>query len=169
MINEGANIAPSCLMSLLVNLNFAVGRNRYLPFEHFLEGDESLAAPQSHFHEAVVDNLQQVVVVLGIEFDEQVILAGCEIALDNLGDGLESSDNFIELRGVVEEKADVGASLEAYRGRINQGNGAPDDAHVVKFLNALMDGSTRNIARPGDFEIRLTRIEREHLQNLVIK
>ena len=99
---------------------FLFPANGYLTLEHFLEGDERLAATQSHLDELVVDDVEQVVVVLGIEFDEQVILAGGVVALHDLGHGLQSLNNLVELRGVIEEEPDVGAGAVTYLIRVNQ-------------------------------------------------
>ena len=68
-----------------------------MTLKHFLERDERLAAAKTHLQEAVMDNLQQVVVILGIKLDKQVILTRCEVAFNHLRNSLKSGNNLIKL------------------------------------------------------------------------
>ena len=116
-----------------------------------------------------MDNLQQMVVVLGIELDEQVIFACSEVALNNLGDCLEPGHHLVKLGRIVEEETDVGTGLIAHRCWVNQRDGAADDSHVVEFLDTLVNSRTRHIAGTCDFQIGLARIQRQHFQDFVIE
>ena len=68
-----------------------------MTLKHFLERDECLATTQTHLQEAVMDNLQQVVVILSIKLDEQVILTCGEVAFNHLGYSLKPGNNLIKL------------------------------------------------------------------------
>lgn len=52
-----------------------------------------------------------MLVVLRVDFDEHVVLAGCEMAFNNFGNFFELVNHGVELVGVFEEDADEGACV----------------------------------------------------------
>ena len=61
-----------------------------------------------------MDDVQQVMIVACIDFDEHVEASCGIVALHDFGNLLELFEYFIEFLGVLEVEADVGAGLVAY-------------------------------------------------------
>ena len=80
-----------------------------------------------------------MVVIVGVELDEEVVAAGGEVALYDFGDLLEAVDYLIELGGVLEEESDIGAGVKSDRGGIDVELRALDDAYRLESGDALMD------------------------------
>ena len=87
---------PPCLL-LIDWFIAAIGLNGNLTFKHLFEGNKSLAATQAHFKETVMDDLQEMVIVLGVQFDKHVIFTRGKVAFYHLGDSFNlatTSSNF---------------------------------------------------------------------------
>ena len=65
--------------------------------------------------------VEQIGVVAGIDLGEDVVGAGGEMTVYNLGNLAEALHHLVILRGIVEDDADVGAGLIADCARIDDG------------------------------------------------
>ena len=108
--------------------------------EHFFERDEGLGARHAEGQHFVLEQMEQVVVVAGKEFDEDVVAAGVVVTFDYLGDALELLDDMAHRRRVAQIKPDIRTGLVAYGFGIDETLRAGDDAVGYQSLDALMDG-----------------------------
>ena len=79
--------------------------------EDFAERNEGFGAEHTERLNFLVYEVEQVLVVLRVDFDEHVVLAGCEMAFNNFRDFFEFFNHCVELVGVFEEDADEGACV----------------------------------------------------------
>ncbi len=125
----------------------------HLPLEHLLERDEGLCPGEAERLYLILKQVQQVVVVAGVEFDEYVVLAGGEMTLDDLGYFFQGVDHVGERGWVAEENAYVGASLVSERGGVDQAFSALYYAVGGEALDALMYGGTAHATFAGDLKV----------------
>ena len=126
-------------------VNHLVGRNIYdgkLAVDGHIERDDGLCALKSERLQLVVDNVEQVVIVEGIDFDEHIESARGVMTFHHLRDFLESLNHFVEVTGIFQVKTNVCTRLIADFLRIDNELRAFDDSEMGEFLNALMNGGS---------------------------
>ncbi len=113
----------------------------------------------------VLKQMQEVVVVVGVELDEYVILARGEVAFDHFGNLAQGVYHSLELRGVAEKEADVGAGVVSQSRGVDQQLRAVDYVVGHQALHALMHRGSRYAILAGYFQIRGAGIGAQCLQN----
>lgn len=137
------------------------GCGGHLAAEALLEGDEGFGAG----HAEVLDALQQgehVVVVAGKELDEQVVLAGSVVTLNDFGDGFEGADYRVVLAGVAKEDADVCAGVVAHGVGRDETFRAYDGAIGQEALDALVYGGAGYATFAGNFKVGSASVLAQH-------
>lgn len=109
--------------------------------EGFFKGDEGLGAGQAQGLQLFVDDAEHVTVVLGVDFDEHVVLAGGVVAFHDLRNFVERLHHVAEMAWIFEEDAQEGTGLVTDLVGVQDEFRAFDDAQVGELLNALVDGS----------------------------
>ena len=132
--------------------------------EHLAEWDDGLGAKHTHRLELVVDEMEEVFVVTGIQLDKHVILAGGEMHFGHFRNGVELLDDFVKRRGFLEIDSDKSTCV------ISQGGGLDESARTFKDIgclqlgDTLMNRRTADATLAGDFEERLPSVVYQHLE-----
>ena len=157
---------------LVVIVGSFVGRkilDGKLAAERFFEGDNRFGTRQPQRLQFGVDNLQQVVVVAGVYFQEHIILTGGIVAFYDFGNMLQFIDDLFELSRRLQVHTDVGARLEADSVGVEGKFRTFDDAEIGQFLHALVYGCSRYIAFTSHFQERNARVRCDKSQNFIIE
>ena len=134
---------------------------RYLDLttERLTERDERLGLRHlGQLQDMVEYRVHQVLVVRAVELDQNVVLAGNEVAFGNLGHLTQLLDRQHVLGRVRNPDADNGADIVAERFRIDLESRTPDHAGILELLDALVDRRARNTALARDFQKRHPRV-----------
>lgn len=128
---ESVEQGGACPESVLVYqvdgmLLYILGKDGDGALEDFLEGYEGLRAACAEA-EFVVDDLEQVLVVAGVNLCENVVGAGGEMAVYHFGNLKKTFNDLIEFGGVAQYKSYVSTSLIAYGSRVYLGLESLDD------------------------------------------
>ena len=110
--------------------------------EDFAEGDEGLGAEESQGLQALVDEVEEMLVVAGIHLDEHVVLTGGEVALHHFGYFFEFLYYFVEFVRLFEEDAYESAGVISECSGFDECARSFEDVCSLKFSDALMDGSS---------------------------
>ena len=121
--------------------------------DELVEGDDGFGFGDSgDVLEGVDEDVHEVLVVAAEEFDEEGVVAGDEVAFDDLGDVLYFLDDGFVGVGVVEYDADEGADGVAEGIGLDDEAGALDDAGVLHFFDPLVNGGAGDAAFAGNLE-----------------
>lgn len=112
-----------------------------------------------------MDYLKKVLVVTRVDFCENIVCSGCEVAIHDFGNLEESLNDLVVFGGVAEYKPDVCASLIAYGVWVNLCFETFDYTRSGQFLYALMDGGTGDVGFARYFEKWLSGIVGKHLKD----
>lgn len=112
-----------------------------------LERDEGLGGDYALYAlHLVVEQVHELLIVAGIEFDEHGVRTGGEVAFHDLGDLEELLDNLLVHAAALKVESDVGTGGVADALRVDTEAAAGDDAALDEVLHALVDGRTRHAA-----------------------
>ena len=101
------------------------------------------------------DNLLEVFVVAGNDFDQQRILAGDMMTLDDFGNFPDFIENFVMRagRGEIYLYPDKGTGEVPHVGRIKYQLRTGENTRLLHFTYALVNSGMRNLALTGNFDI----------------
>ena len=137
--------------------------------EDFTEGNDGFGAKHSHGLEFVVDEVEQVLVVVGVDLHEHVVGAGGEVNFGDFGHYLEFLDYVVEGGSFLEVDTHEGASVVAQGGGLDQSARTFKDIGGLEFCDALVNGSTADATFAGDFKERLATVVDKHLKNFGVQ
>ncbi len=137
--------------------------------ENFAERNNCLGTEQSHRLQSLVNEVQEVFVVAGLNFQKHIVLPGGVMAFDNFGYFFDSFKNLVELVGFLEEYADESACVVPKSRGFNQSAGTFENVSSLQFGNTLMDRRTTHTAFARDFQKRLAPVIDEHLENFGVE
>lgn len=137
--------------------------------EHFTERDDGLGAEQTHRLEFVVDEMEEMLVVTGVELHEHVILAGGEVNLGHFRNGAELFDDVVKRSGFLEVDSDKSACVISQSGGLDERARSFKDVGRLKLGDTLMNRGTADATLAGDFEERLPSVVYQHLEDFGVQ
>ncbi len=116
-----------------------------------------------------MNQVEEMLVVTGIDFHQHVILAGCVMAFYHFGHSLELFNYLAEVFRIFQEKSDKGAGVVAQRCGFDQRTRAFKYVCRLQLGYALVYGGTAHATFAGYFQERLATVVNEHLENLRVE
>ncbi len=117
----------------------------------------------------VEDDVEQMLVVAGIDLDEHGVFADGVVALHHFGYLSHLVHDLLHEGQVVEYHAKKGAGLVAKLGDIKLKLRLVDDAEFLKARHALVDGWSGDVAEARDFAVGHTRVGGEDVEYFLVK
>ena len=149
---------------------YLMGLHRYSAVDGVVEADECLGAHHAgDVLDAVVEQLHEVLVVSGVEFEEHRVGAGGEVALDDLFDFLDLWDDASVHGSALKTYTYICAGGVPERFGVDCVARSGNDVHLGQALYALMDGRAADSAFNGYVLGRYTRIAHDDTQYFTVK
>ncbi len=142
---------------------------RQLTAECRVERYNAFAPCKTKGLELVVDDVEQMMIVQSVYFDEHVIVAGGVVTFNNFRYLLQNGKRIVEIFGILEVQTYVGACFIAYFFRVYDELRTFENTLIAEFLDTLVYGCAAYIASTCHFEKRDTGIFGNEPENFLVQ